>query len=457
MRSVSQDHDPSPRFFDTDLEQLEGAFAWSRRRIIDGQDPATSALPVDRLEAELSGSICADGIGGAEALRRFTDSIVTATRAQAEPMNLAYVPGAPTPASLVCDLMLGTAEIFAGLWESGAGAIHAENQALRWLADLAGFPSGAGGTFVQGGTVGNLSALVAARNKAIQEGRRPRRWAIAATGAAHSSVAAAARSLDCDVIDVPSDERRRLVADRLEPAVDEADHDGLFAVVATAGTTNAGVVDELDGVAEICRDRGLWLHVDGAYGLAGLAAPSLRPLYRGIEQADSFIVDPHKWLFAPYDCCALVYRDPAWGAAAHAQHASYLEHLDRSEWNPSDYAIQLTRRARGLPFWFSLATYGTEAYGRAVERGVEVAHTIARHIAASDTLDLLIEPELSVVLFQRKGWSADEMLDWSEHHRVEGTMLCVPTRWADQPAFRLCVINPDTQADDVIAILQTMS
>lgn len=445
------------RFFTVDDAVLDAAFDWSRRRIIEGEDPSTSAQPVEELEQALAGSICEDGIGGAETLRRFTESIVTATRAQGAPMNLAYVPGAPTPASLVCDLMLGTAEIFAGLWESGAGAIHAENQALRWLSDLAGFPAEAGGTFVQGGTVGNLSALVSARAKARHGGRAPERWAIAATAAAHSSVAAAARSLDCDVIDVTGDERGRLTGPALRSAIEAADHPGLFAVVATAGTTNAGIIDDLTGVAGVCHDLDLWLHVDGAYGLAGLAAPSLRPHYAGIEQADSFIVDPHKWLFAPYDCCALVYRDPAWGAAAHAQHASYLEHLDRTEWNPADYAIQLTRRARGLPFWFSLATHGTAAYGEAVERGVAAAHTIARHIEASDYLDLLIEPELSVVLFERRGWSADQMLAWSEHHRVEGTMLCVPTRWAGRPVFRLCVINPDTHADNVIEILATMA
>ena len=136
-------------------------------------------------------------------------------------------------------------------------------------------------------------------------------------------------------------------------------------MVATAGTTNAGLVDDLTAAADAAAELGVWCHVDGAYGLAALAAPSARPRFAGIERADSFVVDPHKWLFAPFDCAALVYREPAVARAAHTQHAEYLEVLSGGRaWNPSDYAFHLTRRARGLPFWFSLATYGTRALRR---------------------------------------------------------------------------------------------
>ena len=152
-------------------------------------------------------------------------------------------------------------------------------------------------------------------------------------------------------------------------------------MVATAGTTNFGIVDDLASVAEVCAELGVWFHVDGAYGGAGLAAPSIRHRYDGIEQADSFIVDPHKWLFAPFDCCALIYRDPQLGRAAHTQKAGYLDVLtDAAEFNPSDYSVGLTRRARGLPFWFSLATHGTDAYTEAVERTLEVTRYAAAQI-----------------------------------------------------------------------------
>ena len=173
------------------------------------------------------------------------------------------------------------------------------------------------------------------------------------------------RVMDAGPLDVPGG---RLTGAALREALD-ADGDGVFAVVATAGTTNLGLIDDLAGVAEVCRERGLWLHVDGAYGLAALCAPSARERFAGIEHADSFIVDPHKWLFSPFDSCALVYREPALGRAAHRQHASYLEALyaDDDAFNPSDYGVHLTRRARGLPFWFALAVHGTDAFAEAVE------------------------------------------------------------------------------------------
>jgi glutamate/tyrosine decarboxylase-like PLP-dependent enzyme len=163
-----------------------------------------------------------------------------------------------------------------------------------------------------------------------------------------------------------------MTAAALEATIEGRAGDGLFAAVATAGTTNLGVIDDLAGIAQVCRRRGIWFHVDAAYGGAALAAPSVRARFAGIERCDSFIVDPHKWLFAPYDCCALIYRRPELARTAHAQHAGYLEALQGgTEWNPSDYAVHLSRRSRGLPFWFSLAVHGTDAYRDAIE------HTLA--------------------------------------------------------------------------------
>jgi len=448
----------SDRFFETNEPLLESVIAWSYQRIVEGQDRTTTARPRADLRAELKGSVRGEGIGGEEALRLFTDVIVTATRAQDDPMNLAYVPAAPTPASLTFDLAVSAAEIFAGVWEVGAGAIAAENQALAWLSELAGYPADAGGTFVQGGTIGNLSALATAREKARHiGGEKHRPWAIAASGGAHSSIRSAALVLDVEVIDVPSDSRDRMTGEVLEAAL--ADHPDLapFAVVATGGTTNSGSIDDLDDIADVCERNQLWMHVDGAYGLAGLAAPSVRPKFNGIERSNSFIVDPHKWLFAPYDCCALIYRDPGWAPAAHAQHAEYLDELDRSEWNPSEYAIQLTRRARGLPFWFSLATYGTRKYGEAVERGIETAREIAAQVEETEHLTLLLEPDLSVVLFRRDGWSDDQMQAWSNEKKVTGEILIIPTRWKGESVFRLCVVSPDTKASEVMDSLASMS
>jgi glutamate/tyrosine decarboxylase-like PLP-dependent enzyme len=272
----------------------------------------------------------------------------------------------------------------------------------------------------------------------------------------HASVRASARVMDVEVVDVPADESGRMTGAHLAAALDAAPFT-VFAVVATGGTTNAGMIDELDGIADVCEQRDLWLHVDGAYGLAALCAPSVRAGFRGIERSDSFGLDPHKWLFAPYDCAAVIYRHPHTAALAHAQHGDYLEAIDRSEWNPSDYAYHLSRRARGLPLWFSLATYGTDAYRAAVERTIAVAHHFADAVRARDGFTLLLEPQLSVVLFSRDGWSFDQYAAWSRARAREGRYLVVPTRWRGEPCLRICVVNPRTEAAAVEAILDDLA
>jgi glutamate/tyrosine decarboxylase-like PLP-dependent enzyme len=230
----------------------------------------------------------------------------------------------------------------------------------------------------------------------------------------------------------------------------------VFAVVATAGTTNAGVIDDLDGVATVAADAGLWFHVDGAYGAAALAAPSRRAAFAGVERADSFVVDPHKWLFAPFDCAALIYRQPSLARAAHSQHAEYLDVLASGGWNPSDYAFHLTRRARGLPFWFSLATHGTDRYAEAVEATLAVARAAARAVDERPQLELVMEPELSVVVFRRRGWSAPEYEEWSDRALQRGDGFVVPTTWAGESALRFCFVNPLTTVADVELLLDSL-
>jgi glutamate/tyrosine decarboxylase-like PLP-dependent enzyme len=233
--------------------------------------------------------------------------------------------------------------------------------------------------------------------------------------------------------------------------------DGIFAVVATAGTTNLGIVDDIAGIAEVAQELGWWLHVDGAYGGAALAAPSVRTLFAGIEHADSFIVDPHKWLFAPFDACALIYRDPVQARAAHTQHASYLDPVTvDGEWNPSDFAIQLTRRARGLPFWFSLAVHGTQAYTDALEQTLSVTRAGADLIRTRDHVQLLVEPDLSVLVFERIGWKADDYARWSSRLLVDQVGFVTPTKHAGQVCTRFAIVNPLTTADDLVLLIDSM-
>ncbi|UWR22000.1 aminotransferase class V-fold PLP-dependent enzyme [Sulfitobacter sp. S190] len=426
---------------------------WTRRRILGGPDPKHGAQSHAALEPVLGGSITPQGIGGAAAFALFTDTIVPSTRPFGHPTSLSFVASAPTDASLSFDAALGAAGIFAGNWDGGAGAIHAENQTLEWLAGLAGWGDSAGGVYVAGGTLGNLSALHAARDWKARRMARPDRWAILCSTEAHSSIRAVARVMDVDVIEVPPDETGRMSGADASAAC--APH--VFAIVGNAGATNSGAVDDIAGLAELAHARDLWLHLDGAYGLAALSDPNTRPVFDGIERAHSFTVDPHKWLFAPYDSCALVYRNAADAANAHGQSAEYLDAVDKTHWNPSDYALHLTRRARGLPFWYSLATHGTRAYGDAIAKTIAIARDLADGIDKMAGLELVLGPQLSVVLFRPTGMSDAQMDQWAEAQRRSGALLCLPTTWRGQKVFRLCIVNPQTSVAGVLETLGTLT
>ena len=436
------------------VASIDTMLDWIRERIQQGQNPKHGAQSSETLDASMGGSITGAGLGADRAFEIFTQTMLPATRPIGHPTCLSFVPSAPSPAALGFDAVTGVSGIFAGNWDGGAGAIHAENQVLAWIAELAGWPSKSGGVFVAGGTLGNLSALHAARERRTRMIERPERWSILCSTEAHSSIHAAARVMDVDVVAVEADGTGRMSAEAVGKAL--AKEPGLFAVVGNAGATNSGAIDDLEGLRRLTEEAGLWLHVDGAYGLAAMADPEVRPLFKGIEGADSLIVDPHKWLFAPYDSCALIYRDAADGRLAHGQQAPYLDAVDESRFNPSDYALHLTRRARGLPLWFSLAVHGTEAYAQAIARTRETARSIADGIASTPGLELLLGPQLTVILFRPTSMSDKTMEAWAEVHRRSGTLLCLPTTWQGNLVFRLCIVNPDTDAEETLAVIRTL-
>ena len=453
-------------FSDESLHTLgKAVLAYSEDRLKLDPVPLDGPRSEEELDRVAGQTITPDGIGGLAALKLFEDDLAPACISTDHPRYLSFIPCAPTEAAAMFDLVVGASSIYGGSWLEGAGAVYAENQALRWIADLAGLPAGAGGVFVPGGTIGNLSALVAAREtaraRATLEGRTgagARPWRIAATKAAHSSIDSACQVMDAEMVGVEVDEKWRLTGDRLREVLLEHGPETFYAVVATSGTTNFGIIDDLSSVAAVCREFGIWFHVDGAYGGAGLAAPSIRHRYQGIELADSFIVDPHKWLFAPFDCCALLYREPALARAAHTQKASYLDVLTEApEWNPTDYAVGLTRRARGLPFWFSLATHGTNAYTEAVERTLEVTRFAESEINRRDYLEVVREPDLSVIVFRRLGWSPRQYQEWSDRLLADEFAFVVPTSHDGETLTRFAIVNPKTSEADITAILDTMA
>jgi glutamate/tyrosine decarboxylase-like PLP-dependent enzyme len=436
------------------------AYAENRLRL----DP----VPLDKgsrdpaaLDGALAGLIGEDGNDPDQVLGAYAAIVAPAVISADSPRFLGFIPAAPTKAALLFDMLVSCASIQGISWLEAAGAIHAENQVLALIASRAGLPDSAGGCFVSGGSAANLSALAVARemakrrNGAGQQGR----WRALVSADAHSSVSNTLRLLEMDALVVRTADHR--LTGKAAAAAIESDPDpgSIAVVVATAGTTNAGIVDDLAGLADVAAGLGAWFHVDGAYGGAGLFAPSVRDKFAGIERADSFVIDPHKWLFAPFDCAALLYREPALARSVHTQDASYLDviHDKPGEWNPTDYAYHLTRRARGLPLWFSMSVHGVRAYSEAIEAAISLARETAAEIAGRDYLELIMQPDLSVVLFRRHGWTHELYTRWAQELLDEQIAFIPPSAWEGETVARFAFLHPHTPMDLVVSILDRMA
>ena len=438
-------HDPTPE----DAAAAREMLGWALARLADRRAILPPAAPLDAGELP---ALSRRGVGTEAALRLLLDTVVPTAIPPDHPRFLAFIPGVPTVAAAIADMALSAAMVFGGSrLESGAAA-DAEDAVVRWLADAAGFPASAGGTFVSGGSIASLSALVAARGERYVATRRQ----VVVSGASgHSSLAAAARIMGCDLrVARPADDLGRLDGETLASALEGQDPEAIVAVVATAGATNTGAVDDLVGVAEVCAQQGIWLHVDGAYGGAALLSPRTRPLFAGIERADSFIVNPHKWLYTPFDCAAVIYRDAAAARRSLTQEADYLDAVSKeAAGNPSDFAVHLTRRARGLPLWASVVAYGTDAYVEAVDACLDIAEYAAERIAASAHLEVAAEPALTVVLLRRLSWRETDYAAWCESALERGVAMVMPTKHRGETVLRFCFVNPLTTREDVDMVL----
>ncbi len=447
--------------FDKQAEQLAKEIVDYSVWRLKNDPPLDGPLSLGELKTLVGETITEQGIGGEATLEIFKDVLAPACISTDHPRYLSFIPSAPSISSNLFDLVVGASSLYGGSWLEGAGAVYAENQALAWLIDLANMPQTSGGVFVQGGTVGNLSALVAARYQARKKYPEINKWVLACSAESHSSIKSAAAVMDVELLEIELNEELKLTGSQVASTIDNfhvANQDKrVFAVVATAGTTNLGIIDELKSIGEYCRNSQIWYHIDGAYGLAALCAESVKHLFDGVEMCDSLIVDPHKWLFAPFDACALIYKEPAIARAAHAQKAGYLELFEETdEFNPSDYAIQLTRRARGLPFWFSLATHGTRAYSQAMEKTIEIAHAAAKLIKSRKDLELVVESNLSIVAFKKLGWNKADYQQWSDRLLESQIGFVVPSIHQGEPILRFAIVNPLTSIADIKAILDTL-
>jgi len=426
----------------------ERAAAFINARFSDA--PLGRCATAAEMAEALDGAITPAGAGLDDAWRLMTNVVLANTIGIDSERFLAFIPISPAPAAVWADAIVGATSVPAESWLEASGAVAAENQALRWIADLAGLPDPAGGCFMSGGSIGNLSAIAVARDQ------RPSRRTVAIADTAHASIRNTLHLLGLTALVVATDADGRMTGDALRAAL--VGRDDVAIVVASAGSTNAGVIDDLDGVADVAAEIDAWFHVDAAYGGAALLLAEMRASFAGIERADSLIVDPHKWLFAPSGSCALIFRDPTLAAAVHTQHGPYIDVFREQgdEWNPSDFGFQLTRRAAGLPLWFALVLHGTDAFADAVRRGVMLARHAASLLAGVAGVTVIAEPDLSVVLFRRRGWNAADWSAWARRLLADGTAFVAPTTWRGETVGRLVFMHPLTPESLIDEIAETL-
>ena len=327
------------------------------------------------------------------------------------PGYLAYVPGGGVFSSAVADFIASAVNRYTGVWQAAPALVQLEANVLRWFAEWMGLPDTTRGLLTSGGSLANMSAIVCAREKLL--GEHLRDGVLYTSSQAHLCVREAARLagiLPDRVRQLPVDEHFRLRVDALAEAVREDRAQGLrpFCVASSAGTTNTGAVDPLDGVADLCAAEGLWHHVDGAYGAFFHLVDSLRPALSGLSRADSVALDPHKGLFLPYGTGALLVRDGEALRAAHAATAEYLPTPPSEFFDPSQYGPELSRPFRGLSVWLPLMLHGASAFRDALAEKRALAVDAAERLAALPGLEMVAPPQLSLFAFHAKAGSLEE-------------------------------------------------
>lgn len=376
------------------------------------------------------------------------------------PRFFAFVPGPNNFVSAMADALAAGFNIFNGTWLGGSGAAAVELGVVRWLCRICGFPTAAGGLFVSGGSMANLTALVAARHSLLQD--RVEGATVYFSDQTHSSVERALRVIGFapeQMRKLRSDENFRLSIQNLRAAIGEDRAKGLrpFCVIANAGTTNTGAVDPLNELADLAAKEKVWFHIDGAFGAAAILSERGRALLQGLERADSISLDPHKWLFQSFECGCVLVRDAALLKSAFQIKPDYLRDVHRSleEFNPCDYGVQLTRSFRALKVWLSLQTFGVTAFRQAISRGFELAEVAERELRARKGWEILSPAQMATVCF-RFGKSDELQTQLVDAMMKDGYALLTSTELRGAVSLRLCTINPRTTEQDIVETVKRL-
>jgi glutamate/tyrosine decarboxylase-like PLP-dependent enzyme len=429
-------------------------------RLQRAEPPIRRASPAE-LRERLHGDPPAGPEPFAEILAALDRDVLPYASRDGHPRFFGFIPFAGTWPGALGDLIASACNLYTGSWMEAAGPSQIELEVLDWFKDWIGFPPGAAGSLVSGGSVGNLTALACAREALAGPMRGD--LVLYVSDQAHSSIARAARVLGFrpeQVRVLPSDKSFRLAPATLAAAMAADGSRGLtpFAVAAQGGATNTGAVDPLDELAALCHERGAWLHVDAAYG--GFAVLADHGLLPGLEQADSVTLDPHKWLYQPFECGCVLVRDGEALRRAFEMHPEYLHDARTAEGevNFSDLGLQLTRSARALKLWVSLRYFGLDAFREAIRRTLAIAAAAAKRIEESETLELSAPLSLGVVCFRRRDLDDEGNAGIAAALERSGTGLISTTRLHGRFALRLCVLNhqsTDADVEQVLAFLES--
>jgi glutamate/tyrosine decarboxylase-like PLP-dependent enzyme len=376
------------------------------------------------------------------------------------PRFFAFVPGPGNFVSTMADALASGFNVFNGTWLGGSAAAALELTVIDWFRRFCGFPDTAGGLFVSGGSVANLTALHAARR--LKLGDQIQGATIYFSDQTHYSIERALLVIgfapeQCRKI--PSNDRFQLPLESLRAAIRADKNAGLrpFCIVANAGTTNTGAVDPLSDLADLCARENLWLHADGAYGAATVICERGREKLAGLDRVDSLSLDPHKWLFQPFECGCVLVRDAAHLKSAFQLMPEYMRdvHRNTAETNPADYGIQLTRGFRALKVWLSMNTFGLAAFRDAVTRGFELAEFAETELRARGDCEILSPAEMGIVAF-RFGKEDELQTKLVELMLRDGFAFLTSTTLKGRIALRLCTINPRTTEADIVQTIDRL-
>lgn len=428
-----------------------------------GEKSATRFRRRDELESIFREAPPAAGGDPLQVLSSIERDVLSNIMYCTHPRHFAWVPGPSNFVSVLADTLASGVNACPGTWLESSGPSQIELITTEWLVELCGLPDTAGGVFVSGGSIANLTGLVAARQAKLDGSMHAA--VIYSSDQAHSSNWKNVRILGFrpeQIRLIPVDEHLRLDASALASAVEEDRLNGKrpFCVIATAGTTNTGTVDPLNAIADVCESHGLWLHVDGAYGAAAVLTERGRESLAGMERADSLVLDPHKWLFQPFDIGCCLVRDVRWLEQSFSEHPEYLQDtrdkMDMSrEVNFCDRSVQLTRSFRALKLWMSIKVFGLDRFRAAIDQGISNAERAQRLLEEQGSFEIITPARLGVVTFRyrpRGGGDTDlNQLTRSVFDGIvaDGHAMLTTTVIRGQTVLRLCTINPRTSEDDL--------